>query len=108
MSQAVKNLKPIPPLTETDLKLLRIFSAVATAGGLTAAEAILNIERSTISRHLQNLEARLGEKLCFRGPAGFQLTIFGESVLKASSLADDTLKKSATTLTTRAIFWPGI
>ncbi|WP_413733804.1 LysR family transcriptional regulator [Sodalis sp. RH21] len=93
MSQSGKNLKPVPPLTESDLKLLRIFRAVAAAGGLTAAEAALNIERSTISRHLQNLEARLGEKLCFRGPAGFQLTMFGESVLKASSLADDTLKK---------------
>ncbi|WP_413733056.1 LysR family transcriptional regulator [Sodalis sp. RH20] len=93
MNQSAKNLKPVPPLTEADLKLLRIFRMVAEAGGLTAAEEALNIERSTISRHLQNLEARLGEKLCFRGPAGFQLTLFGESVLRASSLADDTLKK---------------
>ena len=75
---------PVPHLTETDLRLLRIFRAVAEAGGLTAAETQLGMERSTISRHLLALETRLGSRLCFRGPSGFELTDFGRKALQAS------------------------
>jgi DNA-binding transcriptional LysR family regulator len=83
---------PVPPITETDLRLLRIFRAVAEAGGLTAAEGALGVERSTISRHLQALETRLGARLCFRGPAGFELTEFGERTLHATIAACDALE----------------
>jgi DNA-binding transcriptional LysR family regulator len=83
--------RAVPPITESDLRLLRIFRAVAEAGGLTAAEGKLGMERSTISRHLQALEARLGARLCLRGPAGFELTDFGERALKASIAACDAL-----------------
>jgi DNA-binding transcriptional LysR family regulator len=71
---------------------LRIFRAVAEAGGLTAAEGILGMERSTISRHLQALETRLGARLCFRGPAGFELTEFGMHTHRASLAASDALE----------------
>ena len=37
---------------EADLRLLRIFVAIAESGGLAAAELRLNISRSVISRHL--------------------------------------------------------
>ncbi|MBB4371233.1 DNA-binding transcriptional LysR family regulator [Bradyrhizobium sp. cir1] len=83
---------PVPPLTESDLRLLRIFRAVAEAGGLTAAEAQLGMERSTISRHLLALETRLGSRLCFRGPSGFELTDFGHRALLASIVACDALE----------------
>lgn len=83
---------PVPPISETDLRLLRIFRAVAEAGGLTAAERPLGMERSTISRHLQALETRLGARLCFRGPAGFELTAFGASALQAAIAACDALE----------------
>jgi DNA-binding transcriptional LysR family regulator len=83
---------PVPNLTETDLRLLRIFRAVAEAGGLTAAETQLGMERSTISRHLLALETRLGSRLCFRGPAGFELTDFGRRALHASIAACDALE----------------
>lgn len=89
MDQVVS--RPVPPITEADLRLLRIFRAVAEAGGLTAAEGKLGMERSTISRHLQALEVRLGARLCLRGPAGFELTDFGERALKASVAACDAL-----------------
>ncbi len=82
---------PVPHLTETDLRLLRIFRAVAEAGGLTAAETQLGMERSTISRHLLALETRLGGRLCFRGPSGFELTDFGHRALHASIAACDAL-----------------
>ncbi len=45
--------KSIDSLTESDLRLMRIFRVVAESGGLTAAEICLNMERSTISRHLK-------------------------------------------------------
>ena len=83
---------PVPNLTETDLRLLRIFRAVAEAGGLTAAEDRLGMERSTISRHLLALETRLGSRLCFRGPSGFELTDFGRRALHASIAACDALE----------------
>ena len=72
-------------IADTDIRLLRLFGTVAACGGLTAAEHELNIGRSTISRHLSNLEARLGVRLCERGAAGFALTGEGERVLEASS-----------------------
>lgn len=61
-------------LTDTDIRLLRIFMAVVEAGGLSAAELELNIGRSTISRHLKDLELRLGMTLCRRGRGGFSMT----------------------------------
>jgi DNA-binding transcriptional LysR family regulator len=72
-------------VSDVDIRLLRIFRAVAACGGVAAAELELNIGRSTISRHLTDLELRLGVKLCDRGPAGFALTDEGELVLEASS-----------------------
>ncbi|MBS9479057.1 LysR family transcriptional regulator [Ancylobacter radicis] len=82
----------VPPLTESDLRLLRIFRSVAEAGGLTAAERALGMERSTISRHLQTLEGRLGARLCLRGPAGFELTEFGRCALEAAISASEALE----------------
>ncbi len=69
---------------DTDIRLLRIFKTVVESGGLTAAEVELNVGKSTISKHLSDLELRLDLKLCNRGPAGFSLTNDGEKVLRAA------------------------
>ena len=69
---------------DADLKLLRIFKSVVESGGLAAAETELNIGRSTISKHLSDLEHRLDLRLCDRGPAGFALTEDGAKVLEAA------------------------
>ncbi|THF66606.1 LysR family transcriptional regulator [Pseudothauera nasutitermitis] len=71
-------------LAEADLRLLRIFIAIAESGGLAAAELRLNISRSVISRHLKDLETRLGVRLCERGRSGFALTEEGGTVLDAA------------------------
>ncbi|PKO41692.1 MAG: LysR family transcriptional regulator [Betaproteobacteria bacterium HGW-Betaproteobacteria-3] len=63
-----------------DLRLLRVFKAVAECGGLAAAELELNIGTSTVSRHLKDLETRLGLTLCRRGRSGFALTPEGERI----------------------------
>ncbi|MCL9780609.1 LysR family transcriptional regulator [Vibrio sp. S4M6] len=67
-------------LSDMDIRLLRVFVAVVESGGLSAAEMELNIGRSTISRHLKDLELRLGLVLCHRGRAGFYLTSEGEQI----------------------------
>ena len=72
-------------VSDVDIRLLRVFRSVVACRGLSAAERELNIGRSTISRHLTDLEVRLGVKLCDRGPAGFALTDEGARVLDASS-----------------------
>jgi LysR family transcriptional regulator, transcriptional activator for bauABCD operon len=71
-------------LSDIDLRLLRVFKAVADCGGMAAAELELNIAVSTISRHVKDLEQRLGLVLCRRGRAGFGLTAEGEKVYAAA------------------------
>ncbi|MDA8747527.1 LysR family transcriptional regulator [Litoreibacter sp.] len=71
-------------VTDVDIRLLEVFKTVAACGGFTAAEFELNVGRSTISKHISDLETRLGFKLCHRGPAGFSLTSDGEYVLDAA------------------------
>ena len=67
-------------LSDIDLRLLRVFKAVAECGGMAAAELELNIATSTISRHMKDLETRLGLTLCRRGRGGFALTPEGERI----------------------------
>ncbi len=67
-------------LADMDLRLLQVFKAVAECGGMAAAELELNIATSTVSRHIKDLEIRLGLTLCRRGRAGFALTPEGQRV----------------------------
>jgi len=67
-------------LSDMDLRLLRVFRAVADCGGMAAAELELNIGTSTVSRHIKDLETRLGLVLCRRGRAGFALTQEGQKI----------------------------
>lgn len=71
-------------LSDIDLRLLRVFTAIVECGGLSAAESKLNIGKSTISSHLADLENRLGSKLCYRGRGGFELTEPGKLTYEAS------------------------
>jgi DNA-binding transcriptional LysR family regulator len=69
---------------DSEIRLLRIFKAVVECGGLSAAELELNIGRSTVSRHVKDLEERLGLVLCRRGRAGFSLTADGQRVYEGA------------------------
>lgn len=71
-------------LSDIDIRLLRIFVTVTECGGFAASELELNIGRSTISKHIADLETRIGLILCNRGPAGFSLTEEGDQVLEAT------------------------
>ena len=72
-------------LSDMDLRLLRVFRVVADCGGMAAAELELNIGSSTISRHIKDLETRLGLVLCRRGRAGFALTAEGQKIYAQST-----------------------
>ena len=76
-----KNRAVLGHISDTDLRLLRVFQTVADCGGMSAAELELNISTSTISRHVKDLETRLGLVLCRRGRSGFALTPEGERIL---------------------------
>ena len=72
-------------LSDIDLRLLRVFRAVVDCGGMAAAELELNIGTSTVSRHIKDLETRLGLTLCRRGRAGFALTPEGEKIYQQTT-----------------------
>lgn len=76
--------KTLNQVTDFDLRLLRIFKAVAECGSFSAAEGLLGITRSAISLHMGDLEQRLGMRLCQRGRAGFSLTDEGREILRLS------------------------
>ena len=76
----VKSHALLGQLGDMDLRLLRVFKTVVDCGGMAAAELELNIGTSTISRHVKDLETRLGLTLCRRGRAGFSLTGEGEQI----------------------------
>jgi DNA-binding transcriptional LysR family regulator len=76
----VKERAILGQLSDMDLRLLRVFRTVVDCGGMAAAELELNIGTSTVSRHVKDLETRLGLTLCRRGRAGFALTPEGEKI----------------------------
>lgn len=81
----------VPALTDHDVRLLQTFREIVAAGGLTAAERTLGKERSSISRQLKALEARLGGALCQRGPRGFVVTDFGRAVIDVADELSDAM-----------------
>lgn len=71
-------------LLNVDLRLIRIFCAIADARGLAGAQLLLNLSQSRVSAGLAELEARLGVRLCHRGRSGFSLTDAGTTVYEAA------------------------
>lgn len=63
---------------------LRVFLAVARLGSVSGAARHLDVQHSTVSRRLQQLERRLGVRLLDRKRSGYQLTAAGESLQQAT------------------------
>lgn len=80
-----KSRAALGQISDMDLRLLRVFRTVVDCGGMAAAELELNIGTSTVSRHIKDLETRLGLTLCRRGRAGFALTAGGEQIYAQSA-----------------------
>jgi LysR family transcriptional regulator, transcriptional activator for bauABCD operon len=83
----VKNaaLPRLGQLGDSDLRLLKVFKSVADCGGMVAAELELNVGISTISRHIKDLETRLGLTVCRRGRSGFALTAEGQRIYEETT-----------------------
>jgi DNA-binding transcriptional LysR family regulator len=78
---------------ERDLRSLRVFCHVADAGGFAAAEKRLSMSKASISRHIRQVEDRLGVVLCERGPSGFKLTSEGVVALNLTLNALQALER---------------
>ena len=80
-------------LSDLDLRLIRVFLAVTDAGGISAAQTVLNVSQSTISTQLATLEARLGFRLCERGRGGFALMPKGRQFAETSRQLIETIDR---------------
>jgi LysR family transcriptional regulator, transcriptional activator for bauABCD operon len=76
------NTRNLISVDNADIRLIRIFIGVVEAGGLSAAQAELNLSLSTISGKISALEGRLGVTLCKRGRRGFELTDSGRLIFE--------------------------
>src|SRR5688500_5477043 len=72
-----------------DLELVR---AVAAAGGLTRATAVLNLTQSALSRQLSALEETLGTRLFLRAGRRMLLTPSGQRLLESAGGVLETLR----------------
>lgn len=72
-------------LSDIDLRLLRVFQAVAKAGGFAKAQGTLGISQPAISAQIAKLEERLALRLADRGPQGFSLTPEGRLALEETN-----------------------
>ncbi len=65
-----------------ELQQLKHFIAVQRLGGFRKAAETLNISQPALSQSISNLENSLGVSLFERGPAGTQITPYGETLTK--------------------------
>lgn len=82
-----------PRFDERDLRSLRVFCAAAHARGFAAAEQRVHLSKASISRHIRELEEKLGVRLCDRGPKGFELTAAGIAALESGTRALEALDR---------------
>ena len=72
----------LPQISDVEISQLKVFKAVVTNGGFSAAQLELGLSRSTISGKMTELETRLGLSLCRRGRGGFFLTTDGQRIFE--------------------------
>jgi LysR family transcriptional regulator, transcriptional activator for bauABCD operon len=66
-----------------DWNLLKTFSAIVEAGGVSRAAQRLGRKQPTVSFALRKLEDQFDVRLCERGPSGFELTDQGKILAEA-------------------------
>ncbi|RZS78192.1 LysR family transcriptional regulator [Pigmentiphaga kullae] len=89
MTQNEENGAPVP------LRVLRAVAAVAEAGGVTRAASMLHQSASSVTRAIQEAEARLGIRLFDRGARGMAATAAGEILALRVARATALLRAAA-------------
>lgn len=69
-------------MIRSDWQSWQTFLQIARSGSLSKAAETLALSQPTLSRHLQQLEARLGQNLFDRSTQGLTLTAFGQSLIE--------------------------
>lgn len=77
-----------------DLRLFRYALASAELGSFRRAAAALNIQQSTVSRGVRNLEHRIGAELFERDHSGVRPTVAGDRFLEEATLGFDHLRRA--------------
>ncbi len=72
----------VSPLHSLDIRLLRYFAVVAEENNMSRAAQRLFMSQPPLSRHIRQLEERLGVKLFVRHTRGLTLTDQGQRVLE--------------------------
>lgn len=70
---------------------IRVFLAVARAGGLTAAAPILKMDPATLGRRIGRLEREMDAPLFMKSPQGYALTDMGQQLLTKATVAEQAL-----------------
>lgn len=81
-----------------DLNSLKIFKDVVSAGGYSAAHRKTGQSRATLSRHVSELEERLGSRLIERSTRSFKLTEQGQILYQSCVEIFDQLDDALITL----------
>jgi LysR family transcriptional regulator for metE and metH len=84
-----KRPEPVPRLEIRDLRLV---TAVALHGSLTQAGEVLHVSQPALSRHLGQLEARLGTPLFVRTAVRMVPTATGETLLRHAGVVLEHLR----------------
>lgn len=77
-----------------DLRLFRYAMTAAEQGSFRRAAAALNVQQSTVSKGIRNLEHRLGATLFERAHSGIRPTPAGDRFLDEASLGFDHLERA--------------
>ncbi|EAR08343.1 LysR family transcriptional regulator [Reinekea blandensis] len=77
-------------MNNTDWQQWHFFTVIARTGSLNQAADALGVSQPTLSRHLQSLEARLGQNLFDRSTRGLTLTAFGASLMEGCQQMEQT------------------
>lgn len=77
-----------------DLRLFKYALTAAEHGSFRRAAAALNVQQSTVSRGVRNLEDRVGAKLFERDHAGIRPTPAGDMFLDEAALGFDHLRRA--------------
>jgi DNA-binding transcriptional LysR family regulator len=70
---------------------MRIFLAVARAGGLSGAAPALKMDPATLGRRIARLEASIGAPLFLKSPQGYALTDLGQRMRDKAAEAEEAL-----------------